>query len=245
MNKKKLRRNTFLYKIYLYYFWIKYKIMPYKKSYSQLGEDVLINNFFKKFKGRYVDIGCFNPIKYNNTMLLYLRGWQGTNIDLNPTSIDLFNLFRKNDLNINLAVSSKKTELEYINFHDKSPINKIKTTFNKDLHPLDKIKKIKSDTLDSIIENSKYKDKKIDFVSIDVEGYEIEVIKGFNLKKYKPSIIVIEYLDTSLRTIEIKNFNLQNIINSEIYKLMIKYEYHMVNWLHSDLIFAHNSFIEN
>ena len=56
---------------------------------------------------------------------------------------------------------------------------------------------------------------------------------------------MIEYLDTSLRTIEIKNFNLQNIINSEIYKLMIKYVYHMVNWLHSDLIFAHNSFIEN
>ncbi len=56
---------------------------------------------------------------------------------------------------------------------------------------------------------------------------------------------MIEFLDTSLKEIEIKNFNLQNIINSEIYKLMIKNEYRMVNWLHSDLIFAHNSFSEN
>ena len=48
----------------------------------------------------------------------------------------------------------------------------------------------------------------------------------------------------SLEKIEIKNFNLENIINSEIYKLMIENEYHMVNWLHSDLIFAHNSFRE-
>ena len=41
---------------------------------------------------------------------------------------------------------------------------------------------------------------------------------------------------------KIKNFKLQNVIESEIYKLMIKNEYHMVNWFHSDLIFAHNSF---
>ena len=221
------------------------KIKSKKISYSLTGIDLIVDYIFKKNNGIYIDVGCNHPVYSNNTYLLYKKGWQGINIDINEKSVKLFNLFRKNDLNINLAVSSKKTELEYINFHDKSPINKIKTTFNKDLHPLDKIKKIKSDTLDSIIENSKYKDKKIDFVSIDVEGYEIEVIKGFNLKKYKPSIIVIEYLDTNLRTIEIKNFNLQNIINSEIYKLMIKNEYHMVNWLHSDLIFAHNSFIEN
>ena len=143
-----------------------------------------------------------------------------------------------------MAVSSKKTELEYINFHEKSPINMIKTNQNRNLHSLEKTKKIKSDTLDSIIEKSQFKDKKIDFVSIDVEGHELEVIKGFNLKKYKPSIIVIEFLDKSLKKIEIKNFNLDNIVNSEIYKLMIKNDYHMVNWLHSDLIFAHNEFRE-
>ena len=120
----------------------------------------------------------------------------------------------------------------------------IKTSKNESSHSAEKIEKIKSDTLNSIIEKSPYRDKKIDFVSIDVEGHEIEVIKGFNLKKYRPSIIVIEYLDMSLEKIEIKNFNLGNIINSEIYKLMIENEYHMVNWLHSDLIFAHNSFRE-
>ena len=83
----------------------------------------------------------------------------------------------------------------------------IKTNQNQNLHSLEKIKKIKSDTLDSIIEKSPYHDRKIDFVTIDVEGHEIDVIKGFNLKKYKPSIIVIEYLDTTLKKIEIKNFN--------------------------------------
>ncbi len=220
------------------------KFKSKKITFSLTGIDLIVDYIFKKNNGIYIDVGCNHPVYNNNTYLLNKKGWKGINIDIDKKSIQLFDLFRKKDLNINLAVSSKKTELEYINYHEKSPINAIKTSQNRHFQSLEKTKKIKSDTLDSIIENSQFKDKKIDFVSIDVEGHEIEVIKGFNLKKYKPSIIVIEYLDTSLKKIEIKNFNLQNIINSEIYKLMIKNDYHMVNWLHSDLIFAHNEFKE-
>ncbi len=221
------------------------KVKTKKTSFSLTGIDLIIDYIFNKKNGIYIDVGCNHPVFNNNTYLLSKKGWKGINIDIDKKSIELFNLFRKEDLNINLAASSKQTVLEYINFHEKSPINKIKTDQNKNLYSLEKVKKIKSDTLNSIIEGSKYKDKKIDFVSIDVEGHEIEVIKGFNLKKYKPNIIVIEYLDTNLKKIEIKNFNLQNIINSEIYKVMIEHEYHMVNWLHSDLVFAHNSFKDN
>jgi FkbM family methyltransferase len=220
------------------------KIKSKKISYSLTSIDLIVDYIFKKENGIYIDVGCNHPVYNNNTYLLNKKGWQGINIDIDEKSIELFNLFRKRDVNLNLAVSSKQTELEYINFHEKSPINMIRTAQNQNLYSSEKVKKIKSDTLDSIIENSPYKDKKIDFISIDVEGHELEVIKGLNIKKYKPSIIVIEYLDTSLKKIEIKNFDLLNIINSEIYKLMIKNEYHMVNWLHSDLIFAHNSFRE-
>ena len=220
------------------------KFKSKKISYSLTSIDLIVDYIFKKNNGIYIDVGCNHPVYNNNTYLLSKKGWQGINIDIDKKSVQLFDLFRKKDLNINLAVSSKKTELEYINFHEKSPINMIKTNQNRNLHSLEKTKKIKSDTLDSIIEKSQFKDKKIDFVSIDVEGHELEVIRGFNLKKYKPSIIVIEFLDKSLKKIEIKNFNLDNIVNSEIYKLMIKNDYHMVNWLHSDLIFAHNEFRE-
>ena len=220
------------------------KFKSKKISYSLTSIDLIVDYIFKKNNGIYIDVGCNHPVYNNNTYLLSKKGWQGINIDIDKKSVQLFDLFRKKDLNINLAVSSKKTELEYINFHEKSPINMIKTNQNRNLHSLEKTKKIKSDTLDSIIEKSQFKNKKIDFVSIDVEGHELEVIKGFNLKKYKPSIIVIEFLDKSLKKIEIKNFNLDNIVNSEIYKLMIKNDYHMVNWLHSDLIFAHNEFRE-
>jgi len=105
-----------------------------------------------------------------------------------------------------------------------------------------KIKKVKTQTLDSIIDNSKFKNEQIDLVSIDVEGHEMDVIKGFNLKKYKPNVIVIEYLDLSAKKLEIKNLNINNVLKSEIYNYMVSKNYTLVNWLHSDLVFVNNSF---
>ena len=59
-------------------------------------------------------------------------------------------------------------------------------------------KNIKTLTLNNIIENSKFKNRQIDYVSIDVEGYELNVLKGFDLNKYKPKALSIEYIDTKM-----------------------------------------------
>ena len=60
------------------------KIFFPKKSYSMLGEDLVVKNFFKKkTNGTYVDVGCYHPIDGNNTHLLFKNGWNGINIDLN------------------------------------------------------------------------------------------------------------------------------------------------------------------
>ena len=48
------------------------------------GEDIEVFNYFKNKKiGFYVDVGAYHPIQRNNTMLLYLNGWEGINIDIN------------------------------------------------------------------------------------------------------------------------------------------------------------------
>ena len=94
---------------YLYYMYYRPKIFFSRKSYSMYGEDLIINNFFKKKKkGFYVDVGCYHPIDGSNTHLLFRRGWEGINIDVNSLSIDLFKAARKNDKNVNIAVSSQK-----------------------------------------------------------------------------------------------------------------------------------------
>ena len=63
--------------------YIKNKCFLKKKSYSMDGEDIEIFNYFKNKKnGFYVDVGAYHPIQRNNTMLLYLNGWEGINIDI-------------------------------------------------------------------------------------------------------------------------------------------------------------------
>ena len=87
-----------------------------------------------------------------------------------------------------------------------------------------------------------YKNKIIDFLSIDVEGHELEVLKGLNFEKYKPKVIVVEYLDLTAKKLEIKNLNINNVLKSELYLFMMNNGYTLVNCLHSDLVFINNNF---
>ena len=221
------------------------KSFTHKKiSYSYGGMDSLILHIFKNQKnGFYLDIGCGHPIKNNNTYLLNKKGWRGINIDLDEENIDLFNSYRKKDVNLATAVSDKEGETELYFYHSKSALN----TISKDNADFQKakvsaIKKIKTQTINKIIENSPFKDRKIDFLSVDVEGSELAILKNFDFIKYSPKVIVVEYLDLSLKKLEIKNLNINNIIKSEIYKLIESNNYTLANILHSDLVFINNNF---
>jgi len=170
----------------------------------------------------------------NNTFKLFNKGWSGINIDLDFHTIDIFNNFRPNDDNIISAVSDTIEKKELYFHHNRSAIN----TLEKNKGGKSKeIREIQTNTLNNIIKNSQYKESEIDFVSIDVEGHEIKVINGFDLKKYSPKIVVIEYQDLDMKKEEFYNQNIEKIVNSNIYKHMINKGYVLVNWLHSDLVF--------
>ena len=96
---------------------------------------------------------------------------------------------------------------------------------------------LKGKSLDSIIENSRFKDKHINLLSIDIENYEYEALKNFNFDKYNVDIIVSEITDTNLKDLEIYNLSLENILKSNLYKLMTEKEYKLINWVNADLIF--------
>lgn len=226
---------------YLYFYIQLLKSKKFKKkSYSGSAQDLIINHFFKnKKKGIYIDVGCYHPYNGNNTKLLYDRGWSGLNIDLDFHTIDFFNFVRKRDENVNIAISDNEGEKDLFFFHNRSAINSLSENRKKEAK---EIIKIKTKTLNSILENSKFKNEKINLLSIDVEGHEMEVLNSLNLEKYIPEMVAIEFLDEDIfKNLEFHNQNISKIINSEIYKYMIKNNYHFVNWLHSDLIFVHDS----
>lgn len=190
-------KTKFTYKIYLYYnLYIRHKCFVNRERYSQWGEDLFIHSFFKnKNYGVYLDIGCFHPYMYSNTCLLYKKGWRGLNIDINQTSIDLFNIVRPDDTNICTAIDKDKKEFK-IYFDDPfSPINTVNKKFYDNLKNSffknKKILTIQSKTINEIFNLSKIKDK-IDFINIDAEGQDLEILQQINLSKYGAELLSIE-----------------------------------------------------
>ena len=131
-----------------------------KKSYSISNVDLIVERIFiKKNKGIYIDVGCNHPIKYNKTYLLYKKGWSGLNIDLDQESINQFSKLRKRDTNIQALITENDNEEKDLFFyHERSAINTIsKDLANKRNNKYKEIKKIKGISLNTIIENSKFK----------------------------------------------------------------------------------------
>ena len=216
-----------------------------KQSYSISNVDLIIDRLFSNVdRGYYIDVGCNHPIKYNNTYLLHKRGWSGINIDLDKTSIDQFNKLRKNDHNVQALVGSFDDEEKEIYFyHERSAINTLskKLAEKRSTKPREIIKR-NTISLNKIIENSRYKNKKINVMSIDIENHEYEVLKNFSFNKYKVDVIVTELHDLTQKNLEIYNQSIDFVINTNLYKLLIQNNYKLINWVNSDLIFVRKNF---
>ena len=195
---------------------IKNKIFLPKKSYAHTEEDLFILKKFKNKKGFYVDVGCHHPTRLNNCHLLYKKGWRGINIDISEFSIKLFNLVRTKDININRAVSLEQKKVKF--YYDKLISFYISLNKRKEL---DRFKEIMSDTLTNIIDQTKFKDRKIDFLSIDTEGKDFEVLQSLNFERYDPKYICIEIYSDNDSTFDIKNNQIYNYLIEKNYTLLI------------------------
>lgn len=165
-------------------------------SYAQKFEDLIIWNALRDVKnGFYVDIGANDPIKFSVTKNFYEKGWNGINIEPLPTCYNELVNDRTRDININCAVSNQSGMIEY---YETFPDNMF-STFDKSIIP-EYIKQgmafttrtVQVNTLNQILDLYKNKFTEIHFLKIDVEGFEEQVIQGFDLCKYRPWIIIIE-----------------------------------------------------
>ena len=172
------------------------------------GEDIAVLDYFKNKKsGFYVDVGCYHPVHRNNTYLLHKKNWNGINIDTSQFSIDLFNFMRPHDLNYNCAISNKNETIKL--FYQKelsqlstTEISQAKTVFQGNI----KEKKIQAFTLNEILNRGKYKNIKIDFLDIDVEGADLKVLEGLSFDKYNPELICVEIHEKEVKLSKIYNF---------------------------------------
>ena len=212
MLKKVLRKLHIIHNIY-----IKHKFFIKKKSYAMDNEDTAVLDYFKdKKNGFYVDVGCYHPTHRNNTYLLHKKNWSGVNIDTSEFSIDLFNHMRPKDLNYNCAISNKN---EIIKLFYQKELSQLSTTERDQAETVFqgniKEKAIQAFTLDEILDRDKFKDIKIDFLDIDVEGADLKVLEGLSFDRFKPELVCVE-----IHTKEIKQ--------SDIYKFLINKNYELL-----------------
>ena len=208
-----------------YYFYNIY-IRNYKflNNGSQFGEEKFMLNFFdKKYKGKFLDIGCFHPTRHNNTYKMYKSGWRGINIDLNPLTIELFNFARAKDININAAISDNEETKKLYLIDELNTQNTLEANHLSFLKKNQNIKEeeisqheIKTKRLDKILDSYNFND--IDFMNIDVEGHELHVLNSIDLLKYRIKFICIEMIDHNDQA-KLVNEKLSIILNKNGYFL--------------------------
>ena len=176
-----------------------------KISYSQEGEDLLLNRIFEgKEAGFYVDVGAHHPKRFSNTCFFYESGWRGINIEPNTHAIEVFAKQRKRDINLQVGVSQQHGELLYYEFND-SALN----TFDKALanereattvYKIIGTQKIPVNRLDTLLERYLPVGTTIDFLTVDVEGLDLEVLKSNDWIKYRPHCVLAEALGFAMMT---------------------------------------------
>lgn len=220
---KESLKNKFLYK---------YTNYGALKSFSQFGEDIYVyklfippkrdsaNPIFLK-KGFYVDIGANHPVINSQTYRLYKLGWRGINIDPILSSENVFNKVRPLDINVSVGVARNKGVITYYEY-DLPVINSfnfehsIETAKRLGAKLLNK-RKVEVFPLKDILTKYKPKEIDIDFMSIDTEGYEMEILESNDFSMFRPKFILLE--DEEIDIYNIKKSSIHNLLYSHSYRL--------------------------
>lgn len=194
-------------------------------SFSQKGEDLVIEKILgDKKKGFYIDVGAHNPTVYNNTKRFYEKGWSGINIEPNPILFKRFKKERKRDVNLNIGIGKKSTVLSFYEINPDSLSTFSKSEKNAKInlgYTLSHEYKIHVSTLKNVI--SKYVRNNIDFLSVDTEGWDLEVLQSNDWVRYRPRVVCVETGDFG-SMMEGKKSNKK----SKIDMFMAKNKYHEV-----------------
>lgn len=174
-------------------------------SFAQNGEDLILDRLLEKEgAGFYVDVGAHHPVRFSNTYLFYQRGWRGINIDAQPGSMRLFRKHRPRDINVECGVAARTGTLSYFRFNEPA-LN----TFDenearlKDVPPYRIVDRVEVGVrpLGDLLAEFLPAGQAIDFMSVDVEGLDAEVLGSNDWKRFRPRFLLAETLRTDILAI--------------------------------------------
>lgn len=169
------------------------------KSYAQCGEDLVIDFLAQKFgwkKFTYLDIGTNHPKKFNNTYLFYKKGCRGVCVEPDAELIKKIKFARPNDTVINVGLSAGEESVADFYIMSVNTLN----TFNKEdaeeldregIYTIKKVVKVPLKNINDIIQDN-FSGKTPNLISLDVEGWNEELVRSFDFVKYQPELLCIE-----------------------------------------------------
>ena len=178
--------------------WLLEKLDPsVHLSYSQDGEDMVLRRLFERQNtGFYVDVGAHHPYRFSNTCYFYRRGWRGINIEPNPDAIEEFHRDRPADINVCVGISDVAGDLPYHLFNEPA-LN----TFDAALaaerarlpgYRLLEMRSIPVRRLDNMLLEYLPRGQEIDFLSVDVEGMDLSILRSGDWERFRPRVLLVE-----------------------------------------------------
>lgn len=169
----------------------------YAPSFSSAGEDMILRHLVgsDKMEGFYVDVGAYDPVRFSNTYFFYLNGWRGINVEARPGSRALFDRVRPRDINVEAGVSRERGEMTYYVVGDDSTMNSFSREFLQHIGMLGQVKrevKVPVLTLADLLEEHLPAPARIDFMSVDVEGHDLQVLESNDWERFRPKFVVVE-----------------------------------------------------
>ncbi len=166
-----------------------------KCSFSQFGEDIVIDHLLGLVDSgskHYVDVGAYDPIYLSNTYYFYRCGWRGLVIDANPNVLTRYENVRPEDEVINAFVSNQEGIVDFTVFDADmfSTLSSNVKNVPKEFQSGQREFRVRATSLQALIEQSGIKTFAI--LNIDVEGNDLNVLRSFDLKSFRPKVVCCE-----------------------------------------------------
>jgi len=169
------------------------------RTYAQSGEDAILDYLLTQVLGRreicYIDAGANDPRRLNNTYLFYRRGQRGVCIEPNPYYVRQLRRVRPRD--VCLAAGIATASATHAPFYVMDPPTL--STFSQSLcqsfcdtgrYRLDRVLDVPLVTLNDVIDQ--HFPRVPELVSIDVEGLDAEIVRGFDFTRHRPAVLCVE-----------------------------------------------------